>query len=252
MYIHTAEQLVDEFIKICDQVSDGIEQVEHWDLSGQRPGQYNIDITADHIAQNALLDLGLGVLSEESGLVEPERSVLAVLDPIDGSTNASLGLDWFATSICAVDNEGMLAAVVKNQATGDIYTAIRGGGAKLNSLPIQPTATTTLAESIIAISGLPERHLGWQQFRAYGACALDMCAVAAGIFDGFADMSQDAHGVWDYLGAALICKEAGVSVTDRYQRELVIRDPEIYRTPVAAATPELHKALITAMNETGQ
>lgn len=248
MNVHTAEQLVTDFIEICNKVSKEIHQISDWGPSGLRPGQYRVDLAADRVAQQSLLSLGLGVLSEESGLEAAEREILAVLDPIDGSTNAAAGLPWFATSICAVDDNAMLAAVVKNQATGDIFSAIRGRGAKCNGLPITPKATTELGEAIIAISGLPTEPVGWKQFRCYGACALDMCAVAAGIWDGFADMSTDAHGVWDYLGAALICEEAGVTIGDRYERDLLVRDPVTYRTPIAAATPQLYSELVDSLN----
>jgi len=62
------------------------------DLSGNRDGQYTIDVSADAIAVTMLTDAGLGVLSEESGLTDSDREFLVVVDPIDGSTNASAGL----------------------------------------------------------------------------------------------------------------------------------------------------------------
>ena len=53
-----------------------------------------------------------------------------VLDPVDGSTNASRGIPYWSTSLCAVDGDGPLAALVVNQATGVTTTAIRGGGGR--------------------------------------------------------------------------------------------------------------------------
>ena len=99
--------------------------------------------------------------------------------------------------------------------------------------------------AIVGISGLPGGRYGWAQFRALGASALDLCLVAAGTFDAFVDMSPDAHGVWDYLGGALICQEAGAVVVDALGRELTVLDHEARRTPVAAATPELLDALLS-------
>jgi fructose-1,6-bisphosphatase/inositol monophosphatase family enzyme len=92
---------------------------------------------------------------------------------------------------------------------------------------------------VIAISGLPDHHYGWRQFRAMGASALDICAVASGSFDGFVDMSPDAHGVWDYVGALLVVQEAGGVVVDALGRDLVVLDHVARRTPVAATTAEL-------------
>jgi myo-inositol-1(or 4)-monophosphatase len=72
-----------------------------------------------------------------------------------------------------------------------------------------------------------------------GASALDICAVAVGSFDGFVDMSPDAHGVWDYLGAALVVREAGGVVVDAHGRDLVVLDHAVRRTPVAATSSHL-------------
>jgi len=103
-----------------------------------------------------------------------------------------------------------------------------------------------MSDAFITVSGLPERHFGWRQFRCYGAAALDICAVADGTFDGFADLSVDAHGSWDYLGAWLVCREAGGVISDVHDRDLVARGHLDRRTPIAAATPELLAQLIAA------
>ena len=97
---------------------------------------------------------------------------------------------------------------------------------------------------MIAISGLPDHHYGWRQFRAMGASALDICAVATGSFDGFVDMSPDAHGVWDYLGATLVVREAGGVVVDAVGRDLTVLDHPARRTPVAATSSALLDELL--------
>ena len=101
-------------------------------------------------------------------------------------------------------------------------------------------------QAIVGLSGFPPRWLGWKQYRALGAAALDLCAVACGILDGYLDCSRDAHGVWDYLGGMLMCQEAGAVVTDAFSRDLVLRTPDEKRTPVAAATPALLDDLVAA------
>ena len=85
----------------------------------------------------------------------------------------------------------------------------------------------------------PPGWLGWKQYRALGAAALDLCAVAAGLVDAYLDCSKSAHGPWDYLGGLLVCTEAGAVVADAEGRELVCLDHDARRTPVAAATPAL-------------
>ena len=209
-------------------------------------GQHVADIAADAAAVEILVGAGLGVLSEESGRHHPERDVTAVLDPLDGSTNASRGIPWFASSVCAVDDEGPLAAVVVNQVTGARYEAVRGGGARRDGEPISPSGVTDLGDAMVGLSGLPPEWLGWKQFRAFGAVALDLCAVAEGVLDGFLDCSPSAHGSWDYLGSLLVCTEAGAVVADAADRDLVVLEHDQRRTPVAAGTPALLEAALAA------
>lgn len=224
-------------------VTDALAGFDDWLAAGQRPTQYALDLVADGPVTSFLLDAGFGVLSEESGCTEVEREIVVVVDPVDGSTNASRRIPHYNTALCAVDRTGPLAAVVRNQATGECFEAVRGGGARLDGQPIRPTGATDLHGSIIAFNGLPSHHWGWDQYRAFGAGALDLCAVACGRVDGYVDATEGNHGPWDYLAGLLICAEAGAVVTDAQGCELVVLDHAARRTPIAAATPELHATL---------
>ncbi len=232
----------------ADAVAGSLSGLADWGLTGARPGQYRSDLVADSAAVRVLTDAGLGILSEESGLSAeaPERPLLAVLDPVDGSTNASRRIPWYATSICVLDDVGPLAALVVNQATGARYEAARGAGARRDGETIAPSSSESLGRSLIGVSGYPPRYLGWRQFRALGAAALDLCAVADGTLDGYVDCVHDAHGSWDYLGALLVCAEAGALLVDAEGRDLVVRDHSARRTPVAAGTPALLAELVAA------
>ncbi|MGQ0744659.1 MAG: inositol monophosphatase family protein [Acidimicrobiales bacterium] len=205
-----------------------------WGLAGTRPGQYHSDLVADPVAVKVLVEAGLGVVSEESGLHHPDRSIQVVLDPVDGSTNASRGLPWFATSLCAVDAGGPLAALVINQATGERFEAVRGAGALHDGGPCQPSGQTDLARSVVGLSGWPGEPLGWAQFRAYGAAALDLCSVACGRFDAYLSAGP-GHAPWDYLGGLLVCQEAGVAVVEAGGRDLITLDPGGRRAVVAGS-----------------
>lgn len=234
--------LLDLFDEMVADVADALSDLTDWGPSGGRPTQYNHDVIADDIIVNRLLAEGLAVLSEESGLIG-QGPITIVVDPVDGSTNGSRALPWYATSLCAVDEEGPLAAEVVNLATGDRFRAVRGEGVESDEMDVIPSGCKELSDAIISFSGLPPAHGGWRQFRVYGAAALDLCAVAAGTFDGYVDVDR-AHGVWDYLGAALICWEAGVPVVDSMGENLVVMDHRAVRAPIAAATEELLVELI--------
>lgn len=210
-----------------------------WGPAGTRPGQYRSDLVADEAVLDVLRRAGLGAMSEESGLHDADRDVVVVVDPVDGSTNASRGLPWYATSLCAVDRDGPRAAVVVDQAHDLRFEATRGGGARVDGTTLTPSPCTEMGSAIVGLSGYPPRWLGWRQYRALGALALDLCAIAGGRLDAYVDCSPDAHGAWDYLGGLLICREAGAGVADAWDRELVTVEHAARRTLVAAGTPAL-------------
>ncbi len=240
----------DDLLAVLDEAADAVRRaldgLDDWGLAGTRSGQYRSDLAADDACLAVLDAAGLGWLSEESGIAHGDREVVVIVDPVDGSTNASRGIPWYATSLCAVDADGPRAAVVANQASGRRYRATRGGGATVDGETLQPSGATELSRAVIGLSGYPPRYLGWKQFRALGAAALDLCAVAEGVFDGYVDCSPSAHGSWDYAGGLLVCVEAGVPVVDAFDRELVMLGHADRRTPVAGATQVLLDELVAA------
>jgi len=236
------KKILSDLNKTVDQILISFDALEDWGPSGNRPDQYNSDVVADQVIADSLVASGYRILSEESENFSGD-GLVAVVDPLDGSTNASRGLPWFATSLCVVDEHGPLVAVVADLVHSVRYEAIRGKGSFKDGEKLLRTGNPELSESIIGISGLPPHNPGWAQFRSLGAIALDLCAVADGRLDGFVDCSPDAHGIWDYLGASLVCAEAGVEVVDSQGRNLKELDRSIRRTPVAGAG-DLHTKLL--------
>ncbi len=232
--------------EVADAVAVAMRTVTDFGPSGQRIGQYALDVTADEAALEVLNRVGVGVLSEESGYKPGGTVDVVVVDPIDGSTNASRGIPWYATSLCLVDADGPSVALVVNQATGIRYSAERGGGAWCGERRLRPSGCADLSDAIVIVSAVPPPDVGWAQFRALGACALDLCALADGVVDGFVDFGEEQHGLWDYVGGWLICSEAGIEVVDAFDRAMVHMDHAARRTPVAAATPQLASALLAA------
>lgn len=228
----------------------GLADLDDWGPSGARPDQYRSDVIADEAVLRVLDEAGFGAVSEESGSHHLDREIVVVVDPVDGSTNASRRLPWWATSLCALDADGPVAAVVVNQATGSRFEAARGGGARCDGKVIKPSGCATMADAIVALSGYPDRPFGWAQYRSLGAAALDLCAVAAGQLDAFIDCAPQPLAPWDYLGALLICEEAGAHVEEPFGRDLVVRGSD-RRTIVAAATRQLLGEAVDARRSMG-
>ncbi|MDA8060952.1 MAG: inositol monophosphatase [Actinomycetota bacterium] len=234
-----ADRVLPALHEVASAIRAELDGLTDWGLAGTIEGQYRHDLVADRVGVEMLVGDGFGVLSEESGLHHPDREVVVALDPVDGSTNASRGLPWYATSLCALDSSGPLAAVVANQASGTRFEATRGGGARRDGEPIRPAAVDDLAEAIVGTSGCPPTPIGSAQLRCLGAAALDLCAVASGSLDGFADFGGRSLAPWDYLGGILVCQEAGATVSEVFGRDPVTVEHGARRTLVAAGTAEL-------------
>jgi fructose-1,6-bisphosphatase/inositol monophosphatase family enzyme len=237
-----------EILVVLNQVADAVSAVlaenTDWSLSGIRHTQYSVDVKADNAALAILHAVGCTVLSEESQITGEwsPNDIMVVMDPLDGSTNASRGVQWFATALCALDHDGPRAALVVNQASGkDRYWATKQGGAFHNGKAISPSTCTQLQDAVVGVSGHASFRPEWAQFRALGAASLDICLVAQGVLDGWVDFHS--HGVWDYMASILICEEAGVAFAEHQDRELVVTEYKSKRTPIVAATTELLVAL---------
>lgn len=203
----------------------------------ERPGE-----RGEHERGSERGEHGRGSERGEHERGDPERlggRLVAVVDPLDGSTNASLPLPWFATSLCVVDDDGPWVAVVHDHPGNRRYTAIRGRGADLDGVALRTPPPVEFSEAVVAVNGLPPASPGWWQFRTMGSCALELCAVADGRFAGFVDFADTLH-VWDYLGAVLICREVGVETVDAEGRDLACIDHKAQRSPVAAPPALLH------------
>lgn len=198
-----------------------------WGRAQGHAGQYALDVAADSAALDVLADRGFAVLSEESGLTHEERELMVVVDPVDGSTNASLGLPWFASSYCVFDSAGPWVSLVVNLVTGQRFAAVRGRGASVeHSRPVRATAAGRV---VLGVNGIGAIDPEVWQVRCLGSAALELCGVACGQLDAWVDLTATGLAPWDYLGAWLVLAESGCRVGERHGRDVLTRDPTARR-----------------------
>jgi myo-inositol-1(or 4)-monophosphatase len=239
-----SESLLSPLRECALEIGALVESGRHDGYSGLRSTQYRLDIVADDVALRVLHGAGFRVVSEESG-VSGEGEYTVVVDPIDGSTNADHGVPFFATSLAVLRGGELVAALVMNQATGTVFEAEKGSGARRDGVAIAPSGAEEISKAIIAFSGLPTRHLGWAQYRALGAASLEICLVADGSLDGYTVANGATLNPWDYLGGLLIATEAGVAVAE-WNEEHLITDERALRRPLFAATTTLMTSMLEA------
>lgn len=219
------------------------------------------DKKAEEELSRALLQVeGVKVLSEESGDIgDPRNRTLAVVDPLDGSSNFESGLPFYCTSVAIVQGHnlaGVRLAVVRNLVNGDIYFAAKGEGASKNGRRIHTTKGIKLSESVLdvdlsgasgtVIAGIVPLLARARRVLHYGANALELCLLAEGKIDAFVDVRKRMR-ITDLAGGYLIAREAGAAIS-------LIREPRSARelslktrfSLVASANESFHRVV---MNE---
>lgn len=187
------------------------------------------------------------VLAEETGLKQGNVENQWIIDPLDGTTNFAHELGIFAVSIAFSCMGEIRLGFVLNPISGELFTAEKGKGAKLNGFPISVSNTQKVSESLL-VTGFPYNHPEIidaimfrftqctkfaQGIRRLGSAALDLCYVACGRFDGFWEQNLKP---WDTAAGTLIGREAGANVTDFmgnpydiYQKEILATNNKIHQ-----------------------
>jgi len=165
---------------------------------------------------------GYGFVMEESGEVEgSDKSHTWHVDPLDATTNFLHAIPHFAISIALAREGQIVAGVVYNPASDEMYVSEKGQGAFGGAHRLRVAARRELSQALIGC-GVP--HLGkaaeHPRFKAelaavmarvvnvrrMGCASLDLAYVAAGRFDAF--WERGLHS-WDIAAGELLVREAG-------------------------------------------
>ncbi len=191
-----------------------------------------------------------GFLMEESGKIEgADKTHRWIVDPIDGTTNFIHSIPLFAISIALERDGDLVAGLIYNPISDELFYAEKGIGAYLNDRRIRVAGRQDLTQAVVSC-GIPHAHRGDpDQFgrelqavqaqvsgiRRTGAAALDLAWVAAGRFDAFWERGLSP---WDIAAGIVLIREAGGMVSD------VDGKPDVLKTGnILAANTTLHPML---------
>lgn len=119
-------------------------------------------------------------------------------DPLDGTTNFVHSFPFVCVSLGLVIKKEVVVGVVYNPILKELFTAVRGEGAKLNGKPIHASKTSELGRALLATELGTNRDSetmdavfdrmrtmtsNMRSLRCCGSCALNMCSVACGRVD---------------------------------------------------------------------
>ena len=206
-------------------------EVENLQVSVKGPGDFVS--AADKRAEKTLFEElskarpGYGFLMEEGGLVEgSDKSHTWHIDPLDGTSNFLHGVPNFAISI-GLEREGQLVAgLIYNPATDEMFIAEKGQGAYHNNRRLRIAQRNDMSTALIGC-GVPHHGKARMhpQFKAelaavmskahnirrLGAASLDLAFVAAGRLDAYWESGLSA---WDIAAGIVLVREAGGFVSD--------------------------------------
>lgn len=185
-----------------------------------------------------------------------------LIDPVDGTTNATKEIPAYAISIAVAGvNQGRVATIndvelgyVYNFANGNYFEAEKGKGCQLNNKAVQPSTITKIKEMTLGgftKTGTSEASKlvdSARRMRVLGSVVLELSYVASGRYDAFLDLRGSR--IIDIAAGKLILEEAGCVITDKYGQELdnVI---SIYEKSIVVAANNriMHKQIIDILND---
>ena len=203
-------------------------EVENLQTSKKGPADF-VSI-ADTKAEKTLMEElaharpNYGFICEESGVIEgADPHHRWIVDPLDGTTNFLHGIPIFAISIALQKDINIIAGVVYNPVTQELFFAERGQGAFMNDRRIRVSSRTQMINSLYG-TGLPfAGKAGYKRamheldavlqrssgVRRMGAASLDLAFVASGRLDGYWEWGLNP---WDIAAGIILVRESGGTV----------------------------------------
>jgi myo-inositol-1(or 4)-monophosphatase len=252
--------MVQAALKAGKSLTRDFGEVQNLQVSLKGPGNYvsQADRKAEKIVREELLKARptYGFLGEETGeeIKGTDGAHRWIVDPLDGTTNFLHGIPLFAVSIGLERNGEMVAGVIYNPASDELFTAEKGGGAFVNDRRLRVSGRKSLSDAVVGC-GVP--HLGHGMHgrfliqlrhvmgevagvRRLGSASLDLAYVAAGRLDGY---WEEALNPWDMAAGIILIREAGGFTSD-----LTGGLDMLGSGTIAAGNEYIHKALVDVAN----
>lgn len=229
--IENLNGVADEIRETIENLSD-LERREKAKGSPVGSGQYSLDVIADDILHKRIKDFPGYIISEERELDKSKidsSELILVVDPVDGSTNASRKIGYWSFSAALVQSGSVIAGLIVDQVTGRKFIATQdqaailmdqNGESKILGVPqIGQTDLGSRADnfsgSLICFNSHEGPSIPFRHLRHFGSSALSICDVAVGGLDAYIDDEDVLLRPWDLLAAEYIAKSAGCKVLRR-------------------------------------
>lgn len=241
--IYSSLPNLDKILAVAVEAANSSARVlkETWmnsDASVLKRTKHDVKLSADINSEKIITDIinhnrpQDGIIAEESGESQIDNDGLWIIDPLDGTVNFSHGHPHFCISIAWLWKNKIFVGAIYDICRNELFTAVRGKGAKLNDQEISVSKTDDLKQSMIGVGfgqSTPKGEgknnfetLGTevQKLRISGSAALDLAYVACGRLDAYVESSIF---VWDIAAGTIIIEEAGGKVCSRDKGKLFMK-----------------------------
>ena len=259
--ISTLEQLNEygEFAEVAARAGGDVLRDWRGRFAVSTKGPRDLVTEADLASQKTIHEILLnrfpehGFIGEEGVQDSATSSLRWMVDPLDGTSNYVHGFPAYCVSVALAYHDEILAGAIYDPVADECFTAIRGGGARLENTVLRTTDPPQLSDALVAVSFPPHvdcESLAVADFlsivphvhsvRRTGSTAINLAYLAAGRLDGF---WVRRIACWDVAAGLLIAAEAGAVVVP-------CRHPEdSYESPAQATVSLDRPAFVAAANQ---
>ena len=236
-------------IKACEKASKVIirdfGELENLQVSKKGPKDFvtNTDKRVEKILIEELSKTkkNYSFITEESGkILNKNKKVFWIIDPIDGTTNFLHGVPHFAISVALQKDDEIISGLIFDPIKNEIFYAEKNNGSFVNNNRVRVSNKSNLDECLFASNNdgvksiHPKLHL-----RNTGCAALDLAYVGCGRLDGY---FHNKINLWDVAAGKIVIEEAGGKVND-------IKDFKINKIDIRAGNPNIYEKMLQKLDK---
>ena len=235
-------------IKACEKASKVIirdfGEIENLQVSKKGPKDF-VTKTDKRVEKILIEELSkskknYSFITEETGkILNKNKDIFWLIDPIDGTINFLHGIPHFAISVALQINDEIVIGLIFDPIKNEIFYAEKNNGSYINNNRIRVSKKSNLDECLFASNNDGIKSIYPKlNTRNTGCAALDLAYVGCGRFDGY---FHNNINIWDIAAGKIIIEEAGGKVND-------INEFNINKINIRAGNPNIYDKMLKKLN----